>query len=131
MFATRGPAALLLSLGLAKLGRRNSICLRQPPCSSRGIRNRRFPLRASRQDLNHQHAALVTDRTLPERTAREFFIAFAIILGGFRGRTARTAACPIVLGSVPIFVLGIGWLGSRSSGCAEGPQEARVTGSGG
>src|SRR6516162_4968891 len=85
MFATRCPAALLLSLGLAKVARRNSICLRQPSSSSRHIRNRRFPVRASRQDRN-QHATLVTDRALPERTAGEFLIAFAIILGGFRGR---------------------------------------------
>ena len=41
---------------------------------------------ASRQDLNYKHATLVTDRALPERTAGEFFIAFAIILGGLRGR---------------------------------------------
>jgi hypothetical protein len=76
-------AALLLLLGLAKLARRNWICLRQPSYSSGRIRNRRFSVRASRQDLNHQHAALVTDRALPERTAGEFFIAFAIVLGGF------------------------------------------------
>src|SRR5215470_10217291 len=86
MFATRHVAALLLSLGLAKLVRRNSIYLRQPSCSSRRIRNCHFPVRASRQDLNHYHATLMTDRALPERTAGECFIAFAIVLRGFGGR---------------------------------------------
>jgi hypothetical protein len=49
-------AAVLLLLGLAKLARRNWICLclRQPSYSSGRIRNRRFSVRASRQDLNHR-----------------------------------------------------------------------------
>src|SRR5438132_12922557 len=86
MFATKLPTALLLPLGLAKLACRNSICLSQPSCSTRRVRNRHFPVRASGQDLNDQHTTLVTDWALPERTAGEFFIALAIILSGFDGR---------------------------------------------
>jgi hypothetical protein len=43
----------------------------------------------------------------------------------------RVPASLTGLGSVLISVLGIGWPGSRSSGCAESPQEAHVIESGG
>src|SRR5258708_1049940 len=44
---------------------------------------------ASRQDLNHKHATLVTDLALPQRRADEFFITLTIILSTFEGRWFR------------------------------------------
>src|SRR5260370_38483272 len=41
---------------------------------------------ASRQDLNREHATLVTDWALPQLRADEFFITLTIILGTFEGR---------------------------------------------
>src|SRR5580704_5921711 len=52
----------------------------------RSIRDRPFPMRAWRQDLNHQHATLVTDWALPQRRVDEFFITLTIILSTFGTR---------------------------------------------
>src|SRR5271170_2360770 len=78
-------AALLLSLGPAKLAGRNLICIREQSYSLSGIRSRGYPMWASRQDLYHQHATLVTGWALPEGRADEFLITLTIILSAFEG----------------------------------------------
>jgi len=47
--------ALLLSLVLGKLVRRDLVYIRKWFCSSWGIRNRDFPVWAAGQDRNHKH----------------------------------------------------------------------------
>jgi hypothetical protein len=44
---------------------------------------------ASRQDLDHQHATLVTGWALPERRSDEFLITLTKILSAFEGRRFR------------------------------------------
>ena len=55
---------------------------------------------ASRQDLNHQHATLVTDWALPQRRADEFFITLTIILSSFEGRWFRRQCEPVQMGDL-------------------------------
>src|SRR5580700_587895 len=45
-----------------------------------------MPVRTSRQDLDHEHATLVTDWAFPQRRAGEFFIALGKVSAGFRSR---------------------------------------------
>src|ERR1700730_4228106 len=45
-----------------------------------------MPVRTSRQDLDHEHATLVTDWAFPQRITGEFFIALGIVSAGFRSR---------------------------------------------
>jgi len=75
---------LLPSLGSGKHVRYSWIWIPNQSSPSRGILDRRkMPVWASRQDLDHEHAALVTDWAFPQRSAGEFFIALMIILAGF------------------------------------------------
>ena len=51
---------------------------------------RRRLARQPRQDLNHQHAALLALRALVQRIAGEFFVAVSVVLLGRVGRLGRS-----------------------------------------
>src|SRR5580704_508840 len=74
---------------------------------------------ASRQDLNREHATLVTDWALPQLRADEFFITLTIILGTFEGRWFRRLHVQ-KLSTVRQFLLSVP-VGQEtvSSGCAD------------
>jgi hypothetical protein len=77
-------ATLLPSLGWAKLVRHSWIWIpkqslhHEIPLIGVGCR-----CGLHRQDLDHEHATLVTDWAFPQRRAGEFFIALGIARAGF------------------------------------------------
>jgi hypothetical protein len=46
----------------------------------RGIHNRRFPMLASWQDLDHEHATFVTNWAFPQQKVGEFLVALGVAL---------------------------------------------------
>ena len=71
---------------------------------------------ASRQDLDLQHAILMTGWAFPERRADQFLIALTTVLSTFRRLVVLAPACPVIFGIVLASLLGSGWPGSRKRG---------------